>query len=477
MLSRADILVGSLRSGDASSQHTFDLVRVLQARGVEVRIYGTGRLAPLPSHIRKLTQWTFPGDYIPDADTTILQYPLWFPLAERFREASGTRIFWYHGVTPPELWGTPSERDLLERSQIGAELAWHAHLVVADSPFGAAELAGNSGYPAEHTRVVPLGLKVDSFQANTPEPVLNRLRRRWGLQDRRIVLAVGRVAGNKRIDLLVEALSKLSPQYPDLHLLLVGEHNANASEQELTAQLQRQIDELGLSTQVTFTGRVEEVVPYYHLAEVYAIASQHEGFGVPVVEAMAAGVPVLASASGAMPWVLGAGEDSEQPAGLTFQPGDANHLAIQIRRLLDDHDLRATLIERGRQRVQIFNKTKFAEHASGILDEAQELARQGPPPAAHRAVDPLVRKADIALRNYRVRSDLPVFGRLLAWLRSNSTTHIKEAYLDRIIEQQVTYNRLLAEEIIHLRAQLRTLEARLAQAEHDETYPEADNEH
>jgi holo-[acyl-carrier protein] synthase len=64
----------------------------------------------------------------------------------------------------------------------------------------------------------------------------------------------------------------------------------------------------------------------------------------------------------------------------------------------------------------------------------------------------------VALRNYRVRSGLPVVGGVIEWVRKNSTTHIKEAYLDPIIEQQVNYNRLLADEIFQLQAEVRRLQ-------------------
>jgi hypothetical protein len=166
---------------------------------------------------------------------------------------------------------------------------------------------------------------------------------------------------------------------------------------------------------------------------------------------MAAGVPVVVSASGSLPWVVGEGEAA---AGLTFAPGDAEDLARQIARLLDDAGLRADLVSRGRARAATFGPAAFEQHVLALLAEVVECSRQGPPPGAGDLRHPLFLYADVSLRGYTVRSGAPLVGRLIEWVRRNSTSHVKEAYLDRIIERQVTYNQLLAVEIDRLRAEV-----------------------
>ncbi|MCL4863693.1 MAG: hypothetical protein KJZ93_30085, partial [Caldilineaceae bacterium] len=81
---------------------------------------------------------------------------------------------------------------------------------------------------------------------------------------------------------------------------------------------------------------------------------------------------------------------------------------------------------------------------------------------AQHPVGKLYEQADIALRSYRVRSGAPGVGPLIEWVRVNSTTHIKEAYLDPIIERQVNYNRLLADEIMRLEGEVRQLREEIA---------------
>ncbi len=207
----ADILVYRLAGGDATGQHTFDLARLLDKAGVAVRILSNYGVGPAPADIRPWAQQVDYAGYTGDADLTILQYPLWFPLAERLRRAKGARIFWYHGVTPPTLWAAEAGRDLLRNGELRTELAWYAHLVVATSPFTAAELVRHAGYPREQIRVAPLGVDIAAFAAPTAQAELERLRVRWGIQDKRVLLYVGRVAGNKRIDLLIQALVRIGP--------------------------------------------------------------------------------------------------------------------------------------------------------------------------------------------------------------------------------------------------------------------------
>ena len=257
----ADILVANIRSGDATSGHTFDLIRLLRLCGVTARIYAGGSIGPLPQDIRGATRHTHPADYIPAADLVIVQYPIWFPLAERLREAPQAAVFWYHGVTPPDLWNVASERDILRRAEIGTELAWYAHLAVPDSPYAAQELRAHSGYPHERIRVVPLGVDITSFCQKPPVSVLAKLRSRWNLQGKRVLLYTGRIVGNKRVDLLIEALARLVGAHPDIHLLVVGENKSAIAYRELTAELLALAERLGVASYVTFTGRVDTIEP------------------------------------------------------------------------------------------------------------------------------------------------------------------------------------------------------------------------
>lgn len=449
-----DILTYALHNGDATSQHTFELARTLAAIGIRPTIHSHLTPRDLPTDIRPIAQQTAYAAYTPAADLMILQYPLWFPLAERFRQAQGARVFWYHGVTPPEHWPVPEERDLLRTSQVRTELANYAHLSVAASPFTAAELRLHARVPADRLRIVPLGVDIDAFSAQPNAAELRALRKRWKLDGKRVLLYVGRIAGNKRIDLLIDALAHLSRDHADLHALIVGDDSDGVATQALASSLRKQAHELGVARRITFTGRVAELAPYYHLAHLFVQPSQHEGFGVPLVESMAAGTPVIASASGAMPWLLGAGHDSDAGdgmAGLLFSPGDAGDLAGRIAELLSRPARYEQLVARGRQRAQVFNQQTFRARAAVTVCEAIELhAASASVPEATQDRSALYAEADTMLRDFVVPSRLPVLGQRIAWARTAATVHFKEAYFDRVMEQQVSFNRALAAKIEEL---------------------------
>ncbi|MCB0044619.1 MAG: glycosyltransferase family 4 protein [Caldilineaceae bacterium] len=456
----AQILTPAVGFDDATGAHTIQLWDALQPRFEQINVYTYFAPGKLPGRIGPFVHQV-DDEHRSQADLTIVQYPLWYPLAERIRDMRGRKLFWYHGVTPPELWSERHDRELLRNSQIRTALAWHTHLAAVTSPYTGEELAALSGLPDDRLRVVPLGLDPRRIAAAPDFVALHALRDDLGLQDRRVLLFIGRIAGNKRIDLLIDALAELRrahDDFADVALLVVGDSSYNAAAQELDRQLRQRVEAEDLVGQVIFTGRVAEISPYLHLADCVILPSEHEGFGLPAVEAMAAGVPVITAAAGALPWVLQAG--TETPAGLIFAPGDVGDLTRQIRRVLGDAGLRADLIRNGHARAVALSQEAFAANTLRLADEVMTM------PEADTTFNALVSwtlypQADTMLRNYRIRSNAPYFAPRIEQVRRNLTSHLKEPYIDQVFERQVRYNRLLATEIEYLHAEMRRLEARM----------------
>jgi glycosyltransferase involved in cell wall biosynthesis len=458
----ADLMIPSMRTGDATSNHLFETTRILQRQGLQTNLYCNYASGPLPEDIRPLVRQADYADYEPRSDLLFLEYPGWCPLAERIADARGVTVFSYQGVTPPSLWATEAGREHLQISEIRTQLAWFAHLATAASSYTADELHRHSGYPRERIRVVPYSVVLDAFKERPAPETLDKLRGQWQVQGKRILLYVGRVAGNKRIDLAISALAQLADDNPALHLLIVGDTEGNPDARALTERLRQQATELGLRERVTFTGHVDNSASFFFLAEALLLPSLHEGFGVPLIEAMAARVPVVASASGSMPWVLDAEQGEDGSAGLLHTPSDAADLARQIHRVLHEPELRAGLVARGTRRVEAFTPAQFERNVLQVIAEARELAKE-PRPAAQNPATSLYMRADVALRKYKVRSGAPVVGKLIEWLRVNSTSHVKEAYVDPIIEQQVNYNRLVAQEMQRLQSEVLRLKQEIAE--------------
>jgi len=297
---KVSILNLNLVGPDAIGTCIIHAARFFQGRGDEVRIYIEHPPEEVPPEIRALCSVVKLGDLIggreshfTDSDLLIYHYPIRHGLMETIKGIErGVVIFTYYGVTPPELWGSEDGRDLLVRAVEGVALVHYADLAIAHSPFTQQELVERYGYDADRIRLFPLGVSLDQFRPAQKDPALVA---KYGLQGQRVLLFVGRMAGNKRIDLLVQALAQVKMEIANTKLLLVGDNHSAPAYIAVARQAKELAARLGIAAEdVIFTGQVEELPKYYHLADIFVTASEHEGFGVPIIEAMASGVPVIA---------------------------------------------------------------------------------------------------------------------------------------------------------------------------------------
>jgi hypothetical protein len=244
-------------------------------------------------------------------------------------------------------------------------------------------------------------------------------------------------------------------------LLVVGDNNSNPAFSEVTAKVNARAQQLGVSDAVIFTGRVDDLPSYYRLATLYVSASFHEGFGVPLIEAMASGVPIVTTRAGSQPWVLG-------DAGLLVDVGDTDALAAEIIAALSDDALHGDLVQRGLQRAQDFSLEAYNNNWSRVITEVQEWLVERPTRPLRLSAFPQVKQgsavatelldlplqdeikqlhqaADAVLKPYQVKSNVPVVGRLIVWVRRNLTSHLREPYLDPTLRRQERFNWLVVQ--------------------------------
>ncbi|HEY2766929.1 MAG TPA: glycosyltransferase family 1 protein [Solirubrobacteraceae bacterium] len=230
----------------------------------------------------------------------------------------------------------------------------HADRVFAISHAAADDFVHTLGVPRERIEVTPLGTRSateiaprarDMSTATPPNErdisaSQRRLCERLALQGKRVVLCVAQKRPYKNLDRLVRALSELDR---DVVLVLPG----SSTPYEL--QLRELANELGVQERVRFPDWLsdDELAALYGLADVFALPSLIEGFGIPVLEAMAHGTPVACSNVSALPEVAG-------DAALLFDPQRQEEITGAIRTLLGDPELAARLRERGRERVASF---------------------------------------------------------------------------------------------------------------------------
>jgi len=216
--------------------------------------------------------------------------------------------------------------------------ARRADRVIADSRATRDDLVALLGVPPGRIDVVPLGLGAEPGPG-TPEP---QLRTRLGLGSRRVLLSVSAKRPHKNLMRLLEALARI-PGARRPVLVLPGYRT------EHEAELRARAGALGIAADVVFLEwlSAEDLEGLYGLAAAFVFPSLYEGFGLPVLEAMARGVPVACSDRSSLPEVAG-------DAALLFDPERPEEIAAAVERLLVDPGLAARLREAGRARAAAF---------------------------------------------------------------------------------------------------------------------------
>jgi glycosyltransferase involved in cell wall biosynthesis len=332
---RVALLSHNAQAGDAIGNQLAEKLAFFLDRGADVRVFVESERHLHPSvraHCRLVASPEPSGEgwqFITSADLVVVEYGQYYPMLDLVPLLAGGKprvLLDYHGVTPPEFWGSHN-REGLENGLRQRGLVWCADAAVAHSHFTARELSGPTNFPDQRLHVLSHPLDLGRFAPARPRLAL---RDRLKLENAFLLLFVGRIAPNKRLPVLIEAVHNLRGVSPEVHAVIIGDGgDAYASEFHDCRQL---TTELAIEDRVRFLGRVseEQLLDAYADADLLVMPSLHEGFCIPVAEAMGCGLPVIASRSAAIP-------ETVAGAGLTFEPNDAADLARQIRRALG-HD-------------------------------------------------------------------------------------------------------------------------------------------
>ena len=210
------------------------------------------------------------------------------------------------------------------------------HLVVG-SEFARRQLASELGVQTDHVSVVPYGVDVRFV----PRPARADLRARHDLGPGPVALFFGGLKPRKNLPLLLDAWARVAPLHPGARLLIAGGG-------PLLGRLRALAERRGLAGSVRFTGYVAEAekADYFSLGDLFVFPSAMEGFGFAVAEAMASGLPVVASDRGSIPEVLVDGE-----GGFLCDPTRLELFVNRLDRLLGDSALRAKLGAANAERV------------------------------------------------------------------------------------------------------------------------------
>ena len=277
-------------------------------------------------------------------DVTIFHFALPSPMTEAFAALPGAKVLQYHNITPAAFFA-PYDANLFRLAALGrrelATLAGRVDLALGDSEFNRQELEA-LGFT--RTGVMPIAVNTERITGAPPRPALERI-----LGDGLInILFVGRIVPNKRIEDHIR-LAEVYKRYVDAYyrFIFVGRYDGVPRYYDRIRALVAQYE--NLPDRFWFTGPVpdEDLAAFYRWADVYVSLSEHEGFCVPLVEAMAADVPIVAYAAGAVPETLGG-------AGVVFSPKDLEVAAELVGGVVYDRAMRAGVLEGQRRRVRDF---------------------------------------------------------------------------------------------------------------------------
>ncbi len=233
--------------------------------------------------------------------------------------------------------------------------------ILADSQATKDDLVSLYGTPEGKITVLLSGVG-EHFRPVTDVTVQAAVRARYGLDTWPFLFTVGTVQPRKNYARICEALYHLRSRFPDLHLVIAG------GKGWLEDQIYATVNRLHMTDRVHFIGFADEAdLPVlYSMAEAVPYVSLYEGFGLPVLEAMACGTPVIASNVSSIPEVAG-------EAAILIDPYHTDELVNALRHLLESPALRQSLIERGRQQAARFSWKTAARQLADIYERTLAL--------------------------------------------------------------------------------------------------------
>lgn len=221
--------------------------------------------------------------------------------------------------------------------------------ILTISEFSKAEIIRYYGVDASKISVVYLACN-EKFRKIHDVDLLNEIRKIYNLPDK-YILTIGGSEYRKNVEQLIKLYNKYD--FKNHKLIVIG---GKWRDIDLSAKY--------ASENIIFLTNIPEddLIAIYNMAEIFVFPSIYEGFGIPVLEGMACGVPVVTSNVSSMPEVGG-------EAALYFDPFDEHDMAEKIRRVLEDKDLRKVMIKKGLERVKMFSWEKCAEETLKVYND------------------------------------------------------------------------------------------------------------
>lgn len=338
-------LVSSLNFGDAVGNEVVAFKRTLQEYGYTTEIYANHihkKIAPgtakLYSDMPKLTEH----------DLVIYHFASECNISEDLKKFPCKVILRYHNVTPPDFfrgYDGNAERATTNGLEQVRKMRPYIDFCLPVSKFNMEDLRA-MGYDCP-MEVLPILIRFDDYAQEPDQSVIDK----YSADGRTNVLFVGRMAPNKKVEDVVSAFAAYQEKYDKTaRLFLVGSFQ---EEDKYYQKLRKHIRKLGVRD-VIFPGHIAfpAILSYYRVADVFLCMSEHEGFCVPLVEAMYFDVPVVAYNKCAVPDTLGRG-------GVVVSEKNYDQIAQIVHNIVTDEDVKERMIGRQNTRLKDFDLAKL----------------------------------------------------------------------------------------------------------------------
>lgn len=343
-----------LAFGDAVGNDTRALKDALQEAGYDTEIYAAVIDERLPAGTAQPYDML---EKLEDDDIVIYHLSTGHKLNYEIEKLGGKKVILYHNITPEQYFKKYNKEACASCSQ-GIKAAKHlakiADYAIADSAYNKQDLL-KYGFQCD-IDVLPILIPFEDYAKKPSEKILKKYD-----DDYVNILFTGRVVPNKKQEDIIEAFYYYKRYInPKSRLILVGSF---AGIDKYHKQLEAYVNELGLKD-VIFTGQIkfDEILAYYHLADLFLCMSEHEGFCVPIVEAMYFDVPVIARDTSAIAWTLGG-------SGMLLSDNDPMVAAEMMNRVLTDEPLKQKILKNQRIRLQDFDNGKVKKQFLEIIEK------------------------------------------------------------------------------------------------------------
>jgi glycosyltransferase involved in cell wall biosynthesis len=343
----------ALSYGDAISDEMLEIRSVLREAGFGSEIFVRQFDPRSAGEVRDYRDYERSAD---PSDVILFHFSIGSPVSRLFTRAPGRKILIYHNITPHEHF-VDAHRILARECYKGRleikAFVGQADLAVGDSDFNRRELEA-VGY--KRTGVLPILMNFAKFDG-PPDPVTLKLFD----NGKTTLLFVGRFIPNKKFEDVVKAFYFYKTHFnPESQLILAGDYRGL---ERYLSGLQEFILKLGL-TDVHLSGHIEfpELLAYYRTADVYLSLSEHEGFGVPLLEAFHVGLPVIGFDAGAVAETMNGG-------GVVLRKKDFLRTAALVDLLVRDEGLRRRVVEGQKAALVRYSRANVSRTLLRIVEE------------------------------------------------------------------------------------------------------------